>query len=95
MPVDAGEITIRDSTDETRHDIDADVLTRIVQGLQKAVRLLAAQEEGIHVARRFKPSKDLREHYKLRLGVPEKGSYSQPLQVIDRRPGTNESLDAV
>jgi hypothetical protein len=94
VQLDSGEIRLKDSLDETRHAVSADILLGVIKGLQKAVRLLAAQEEGVHVAKRFKPSADLSDHYTLLLGVPGKGSYCQPLEVVDRRPLVTEAMDA-
>jgi hypothetical protein len=70
---------------EGGHEISAERLAAIVTGIQRTVRLLAAQEEGVPVSRRFKPSRDLRDHYTLVLGVPEAGSYAQPMAVVDTR----------
>lgn len=81
--LDEGTVTIRDAQDGNQ--VSADTLATVVTGLQRAVLLLAAQEHGLHVSKRFRPSRDLREHYTLRLGVPTEGSYAQPVEVADVR----------
>ncbi|MDZ4181026.1 MAG: hypothetical protein U1E29_17635 [Coriobacteriia bacterium] len=93
VQLDSGTLTIRDAQDPERHTVEADVLLQVLKGLQKTVRLLAAQEEGVHVSRVFKPGRDFRDHYTLLLGVPKPGSYDQPLSVVDRRPEVTEPLD--
>lgn len=81
--IDEAVLRLRDSGD--RHVVTADALSSVVSGIQKMILLLGAQEQGLVLSRRFRPGRDLREHYTLVLGLPEAGSYQVPLAVYDAR----------
>lgn len=83
--LDTGHVRLWDADDPTAHFVSATRLARLVDGLQRTIRLLAAQEEGLSVGKRFNPSVEFKQHFTVLLGVPEKGSYSQPVLVVDTR----------
>lgn len=83
--LDTGQLRLWDAENPTAHFVSATRLAHLVEGLQRTVRLLAAQEEGLTVGRRFNPPAEFKQHFTVMLGVPEEGSYSQPVLVVDSR----------
>ena len=77
-------ITGSETADNT---VPVDVLARALQGLQQTALLLAAANEQGTVARRFRPSEQLRRRCELRCGPPPAGSvavsigFAQPASV--------------
>ncbi len=68
------------------HAVPAEVLVRVLQGLQQAIWLIAAAREDRAVRQRFVPDQAFRQRLTLELAIPREGSYALPLQLVDRRP---------
>lgn len=68
--------------DADAHQVPAEVLVRALDGVQQAIYTLAAAEERIEVARRFKPDAKFRERHQLTCLVPQAGSYSLPVCIL-------------
>ncbi len=68
------------------HTVPAEVLVRAVQALQQAIWLIAAAREDRAVRQRFAPDQAFRQRLTLELALPRSGSYTLPLQLVDRRP---------
>lgn len=74
------EITGVETQDST---VSVDVLIRLLDGMQQIVWIIAAAKEQTPVNARFKPAEKLRRRYRLRCGLPGKGSYLVPLEIVD------------
>ncbi len=70
-------------TDRDENTIDSEVLIQVLNGLQKAVQLIAMDNEGIEVRERAKASAEIKRTYVLKCGIPRIGSYALPLQLGD------------
>ncbi len=67
------------------NSVAAEVLVRAIEGMQQCIWLLASEANARELKRRFKPEQALRQHYTLRLQVPQAGSYALPLSLVDER----------
>ena len=78
------------------HTVAVDVLVRLLDGMQQIVWIIAAAREQVPFNARFRPAEKLRRRYRLRCGLPGKGSYLVPLEIVDeerqRRLIGNESV---
>lgn len=83
--LDTGQLRLWDADDPTAHFVSATRLTHLIEGLQRTVRLMAAQEQGLTIGKRFNPPTEFKQHFTVMLGVPEAGSYSQSVLVVDSR----------
>jgi hypothetical protein len=70
------------SGEETEgHEVRAETLVTLLVGLQRVAYLLGAAECGQEIGVRLKPSRAMREHFSLRCGIPQPGSFALPLDV--------------
>jgi hypothetical protein len=66
--------------------VPAEVVVRLLSGMQQLALIFAASAEGRPVSQRFKPTAELRQRYNLRCGVPSAGSYHLPIDLVDVSP---------
>lgn len=87
------------------NSVSADVLIRVLKGVQETVYVLGAANEGQPLQGRFRLSADLRQRYQLRCGVQREGSYAIPFTLggpfvqlplfPDKAPVTDQLYDLV
>lgn len=68
------------------NSVPADVLVRVVHGMQQTVWLIAAAKTSRTLRQRFKPDLLLRQQFTLRVAVPERGSYAMPMSLAPDIP---------
>ena len=68
------------------HSVSVDILTGILQGLQRAVYAIAKDEEQAHLTSSNLP-KEFKQRYLIRCKIPQSGSYALPIEfgVDDQR----------
>ena len=71
---------------DDEHSVSVDILTGILQGLQRAVYAIAKDEEQAHLTSSNLP-KEFKQRYLIRCKIPQSGSYALPIEfgVDDRR----------
>lgn len=73
------DIRIFDDADE--HLVDAEVLARILQGVQRAVHIIAMDENKCDPASLHYVPKGIQDAFLVRCKVPQPGSYVMPMQI--------------
>ncbi len=84
-PVSSAELRVVGAeTDD--HTVSADILLRILNGLQRMAYLFAAADENVVFKERFKPSGELRQRYAIRCGALRAGSVALTLSLPAPQP---------
>src|ERR1035441_7569840 len=65
--------------------VAGELLKRLVGAVRHIVVPVAAVDAGVSVRERFRPSDELQQRFRLRIGMPQAGSYALPLAVADER----------
>jgi hypothetical protein len=76
----AGELRLF-GPDIEDNSVAAEVLVRVLTGLQEAAYVIGAAAEGKGIGERFKPSAELRQRCQIRCGVQRAGSYAMSYWV--------------
>jgi hypothetical protein len=63
------------------HEVPAEVLARVLSGLQQLVYLTALGQEQIQLRQRFRLPEEIKQRYSLSCRVPVPGSYAVPLSL--------------
>ena len=82
MSEETAELRIQ-GTEPDDHDVPAEVLVRMLNGLRQMALIFAAAADHQEILHRFKPSAELRSRFTLRCGVPKPGSYVMPVSLVD------------
>jgi hypothetical protein len=61
------------------HEVPAEVLARVLSGMQQLVYLTASGQEHRKIAQRFRLSEEIKQRYTLSCQIPVPGSYAMPL----------------
>lgn len=81
MSQQAGNLNIRVFGDAEDVSVDAEILVRILQGLQRAVHILAMDEEGLAPSSPNYVPQAIQKRFPVRCLVPQHGSYALPLLI--------------
>lgn len=68
--------------------VSVDILVRLLEGLQQLSLIFASAKDNRRIRHRFSVTKELRERFRLRCGVPSAGSYVVPLELVDESDGS-------
>lgn len=68
------------------YSVPAEVVVRVLEGLQQSIWILAAAADSKAVRQRFKPNQSFKQRFTLRIAVPERSSFAIPLMLTDERP---------
>jgi len=63
------------------HQASAENLVAVLSGMQRIAYLLAAQDSGLAIGERLKPSRAMKQAYALHCGTPQAGSYAVPMMT--------------
>ncbi len=81
MPVQSEQMNIRITDSSKESTVDAEVLARILQGIQRAVYIVAMDEGGHDPATPSYVPQSVQKNYPVRCLVPQHGSYALPLLI--------------
>ncbi len=89
------DIDISDQADD-EHSVTVEVLTSILQGMQKAIYAIAKDEENRYQTV-SNPPKEFKQRYAIRCKVPREGSYAQPIEfgIRDTRLVDDAGMESV
>jgi hypothetical protein len=63
------------------HEVPAEVLARVLSGMQQLVYLTASGQEHRKISKRFRLSEEIKQRYSLSCRIPVPGSYAVPLSL--------------
>ncbi len=78
--IDSAEVVIT-GAETADNTVSADILLRLLSGMQQSVLLVAAAAENVILQKRFRPSEELKLRYRLVVDVQRPGSYAVPLKL--------------
>lgn len=70
------------------HEVDAEVLGRIITGFQNIAWVLACSIEGVNYDERLRVSAELKKKYTLKAELSKKGSFVQPIKIPNQKMAT-------
>lgn len=81
---------IRLTNDEDLHEVPADILMRVLAGMQQLIYVIATAQEHKPIKTRFRVSQEIQQRYSLSCQIPQPGSYVMPMTL-----GTTKSNSSV